>query len=109
MANDQRDPASYGNKEVKEQEISGTKGGPQGTREGSGNQPQGAQRTETTNTPPDRNVFAPGEAPSEQGDRTPSPESIKAHQQGMLGGGRGQQSGSHTTNGDRTQETARRE
>lgn len=106
MANNQ-DPPSYGNQEAKEQGMTGAKGGGQaGGDAGSGQARQGTQHNEASRTAPDASTgFAPGKAPSEQGEGEPSPETIRRHQQGNFGG-RGNASGSHSAHGEDTEATA---
>ena len=101
---------SPGSEEAQQQNASGTRGGAQGDRpspETPDQPPQGTQRRSAQHEqdPTQRKSFPPGHAPSEQGEGTPSPESIKEHQQGMLGG-RGQQSGSHSAHGERNEEVS---
>jgi hypothetical protein len=79
--------------ESTEQGNSGKRGA-EASREGdTGDQPrQGDRRTEFygTGDREQKHHFAPGHAPSEQGDNgTPNPQKIKEHQQGFGGAGGG--------------------
>ncbi len=100
-----RSPAS---EEAKEQGASGQRGGPREARNPDMTPDQPAQvsgrRGGRHQEPPlERKSFAPGQAPSEQGEGGPSPEQIARHQQGI-----GRQSGSHSAQGERQQEEAQR-
>lgn len=79
--------------ESTQQGESGKRGAEASQSPGNGQQPrQGDQRTEFygTGEREEKHHFPPGHAPSEQGDRsTPSPETIKQHQQGFGGSGGG--------------------
>lgn len=96
-------------KEAKQQALSGRGGAQAAESPGTGSAHQarqGANRNEMTTTPPDRPGFAPGHAPSEQGDlSSPSAERIRSHEQGYAGTGTGK-SGSHATGPDRSEEEA---
>lgn len=95
-------PAS---EEAKEQGMSGNKGAQSEQMAGAGGQPSQAsnRRNEQKEPLPEqRRDFAPGHAPSEQGETDhPSPHVIAQHQQGI-----GRQSGSHGAQGDRSTERA---
>lgn len=98
-----RSPAS---EEAKQQGASGQRGGP---REGQNpdmtpDQPaQGSGRQGGQEPPEERKHFAPGRAPSEQGEGNPGPEQIAQRQQGI-----GRQSGSHGARGERQEEESQR-
>jgi hypothetical protein len=95
-------PAS---EEAKRQGMSGNAGAQAERTEGTGKQPAQASNRRSAQheeLPEERKSFAPGQAPSEQGDKShPSPEQIKQNQQGI-----GRQSGSHAGQGDRSEELA---
>ena len=95
------------NKESTEQGKSGQRGAEASQTDGIGGQPrQGSQRTEVAGEAEPKHHFAPGQAPSEQGDKNhPSPGAIAEHQQGFGGSGDGHK-GSHAANGGRTEEIA---
>ena len=98
---------SPGSEEAREQGMSGNQGPQAGQMEGTGRQPpQGSDRAPAARhqqPAEERKHFAPGHAPSEQGEKDhPSPDVIAQHQQGL-----GRQSGSHAGSvGDRSQEEA---
>ena len=84
-----RSPASA---EAREQNAAGAQGGPRSARPGeTQDQPeQGSQRTtpvQAEQAGTERKSFAPGHAPSEQGDGDPGPEQIaeRSSQQGIRG------------------------
>jgi hypothetical protein len=95
--------------ESTEQGNSGKRGAEASRQAGSGDQPrQGDQRTEFygTGDREEKHHFAPGHAPSEQGDNnTPGPEKIKEHQQGFGGAGGGHH-GARGANTERSEEIA---
>ena len=96
-------------RESTEQGDSGKKGAQASQTPGAGDQPrQGSNRTEFygTGDQETKHRFAPGQAPSEQGNQeNPGPERIKQNQQGFSGSGTGQ-SGSTPAHADRSQESA---
>lgn len=97
-------------KESTEQGKSGQRGAEASQMEGAGDQPrQGSRRNEVAGESEPKHHFAPGHAPSEQGDKSnPSPGVIAEHQQGVSGSRSGQ-SGSHDAHEERTQEIASRD
>lgn len=96
-------------KESAEQGESGRRGSEASQQAGAGSQPrQGAQRTESQprgDSEPEHH-FEAGRAPSEQGEQgSPSPETIREHQQGFRGTGAGHQGGGDA-HSDRSQEAS---
>lgn len=96
-------PAS---KEAQQQGMSGQRGAEAEQADGIGKQPaqtSGRRSAEHEQEPEERKSFTPSQAPSAQGDGDPGPEQIAEHQQGI-----GRQSGSHSAQGERTEEEARK-
>ena len=96
-------------KESTEQGQSGRQGAQASQTPGAGKQPrQGSNRTEVygAGEQETQHHFAPGHAPSEQGEQgSPSPEKIKEHQQGLAGSGTGHH-GAGAANTDVSEQTA---
>lgn len=94
MSNESTEP---GNSGARGAEAPGGTGDQQPRQGSARTEPNGAGDSEP------KHHFAPGHAPSEQGDKShPSPEVIKQHQQGLAGSGTGHQ-GAQGAHGDRSQ------
>ena len=96
-------------RESTEQGRSGRRGAEASRTEGAGGQPrQGANRTEPYAAEEEqKHHFEPGQRPSEQGEEgSPSPDTVRRHQQGYSGTGTGQ-SGSHAGGSGHTGPPAR--
>jgi hypothetical protein len=96
-------------RESTEQGRSGRQGAQASQAPGAGGQPrQGSNRTEVygAGEQETQHQFAPGHAPSEQGEQgSPSPEKIREHQQGLAGSGTGHR-GAGVADTDVSEETA---
>lgn len=109
----QRKPQDIGrdspaSEEAKKQGMSGDRGAQEGKVEGTQRQPpQGSNRSPVARfqqPAEERKHFAPGQAPSEQGEKEhPSPDMIRQNQQGAQ-----PRSGSHSAKGERVEEEAQR-
>lgn len=101
-----RSPAS---EEAQQQNASGQRGGPRAEQTPAETQDQVAQTSgrrgaQHRDPASERKSFAPGQAPSEQGEQgSPSPEQIAKNQQGIGG-----QGGAHGAHGDQSQGVAQR-